>query len=134
MVYLAGVNRAVDTGDTYFPEIVKARISGSISAKDRLAERDIIEKQKLYGGQPLRARIEYSRWIVDCPNCGGAEFVFEDKRFLCSQCGNSDIQGQIRRVVMPQKRTEIEDILSKRKIINRHWYPNETIEMLQENK
>ena len=134
MVYLAGVNRAVDMGDTYFPEIVKARISGSVSAKDRLAERDIIKKQKLSGGQPLRARVEYSRWIVDCPNCNGAEFAFEDKRFLCSQCGNSDIGGEIRKVIMPQKRKEIENILSKRKIINRHWYPNETMEMLKGDK
>ncbi|MDP1615164.1 MAG: hypothetical protein Q8L68_05145 [Methylococcales bacterium] len=131
-VYLAGINRAVDTGDTYFIEIAKLPISGSKMAKDKLSERPQINKKPIYDGKPLEARIEFARYIVDCPNCRSAEFAFEDDLFLCSNCGNSDINGQIRKVKMPTKRKQIEDILGKRKIINRHWYPSETIEKLQE--
>lgn len=124
--YTAGVNRAIETGDTYFPEIIKQKISGSITAKDKLSERDVISKLKKHGGKPLDARIEYARWIVDCPNCNGAEFAFEDKLFFCSQCRNSLIGGDAYRVKMPNEkdRKDIEEILGKRPIINRHWKPN----------
>ena len=128
-VYIAGVNRVVDTGDTYFREIEKLPISGAGMARIKLAERASLA-HNVYDGKPLDARIEHARWIVDCPNCGNAEFAFEDKLFACSTCKNSDINGQIRKVKMPNERKKIEDILSKRKIINRHW-TNETVEKLQ---
>jgi len=129
-VYIAGVNRSVDTGDTYFKEIEKLPISGSGMARLKLTERTIVVKASVYDGKPLEARIEYARWIVDCPNCHSAEFAFEDKLFLCSACKNSDIDGQVRKVKMPNNRKQIEDILGKRKIINRHW-TDESVEKLQ---
>jgi len=129
-VYIAGVNQAVDTADTYFNEIKKLPISGSKVAKKKLMERQAILNFPVYDGKPLDARIEYARYIVDCPNCHSAEFAFEDKLFFCSSCLNSDIGGQIRKVKMPKDRKQIEDILGKRKIINRHW-TNETIEELE---
>ncbi len=135
MVYIPGLNNTIDTGETYFSEIVTAKIQASTVAKDKLSERANILKVKIHGGQPLEARIEFSRWIVDCPNCKSAEYLFEDKLFLCSQCRNSDVGGEIRRVKLPPERKRIEDILSKRFIINRHWFPNETTEDLEnENK
>jgi len=79
----------------------------------------------------LEARIEHARWIVDCENCGGAEFYWEDGLFLCTQCGNSDTGGKPKLVKIPRIRPSIEDILSKRKIINRHWYPGETLKKLR---
>lgn len=126
--YLSGTNRAVDTGDTYFPEIIKQEISASGMAKDKLEERRAIDKLKRHGGKPLLARIEYARYIVDCPNCNGAEFAFEDKLFFCSQCQNSDIGGEARRVKMPNERKQIEEELGKRPIINRHWKPDKDVE------
>lgn len=131
ITYIAGINQAVDTGDTYFTEIAKLPISGSRAAKEKLAERPIINNQPIYDGKPLDARIEYARYIVDCPNCHNAEFAFEDKLFLCSSCKNSDIGGQVRKVKMPKERKQIEDVLGKRYIINRHWNPTESIEKLE---
>ena len=135
MVYIAGVKSSVDTGDTYFQEISLSPIAGSKLAKRKLAERKlaergIVSKMPEYDGNPVDARIEYARYIVDCPNCGNAEFAFEDKLFFCSACRNNDISGQARKVKMPKDRKKIEDILSKRMIVNRHW-TNETVEQLQ---
>ena len=129
-VYQAGLKSAVDTGDTYFREIEKLPIAGSMVARQKLVERPQLAQKPAYNGPPLEARIEYARWIVDCPNCGNAEFAFEDKLFMCSMCFNSDAGGQVRSVQMPSQRPKIEAILSKRKIVNRHW-ENETIAELQ---
>ena len=124
MVYIAGVNNAVDTGNTYFSEIAKLPIAGSVIARTKLEQRDRIINQPVHMGNPLKARIEYARWIVDCPNCHNAEFAFEDSLFLCSECRNSDIGGKLRSVKMPKERKKIEDELSKRLIVNRHWIPD----------
>jgi hypothetical protein len=126
MVYIAGVNRAVDIGDTYFNEINKSDKSGAIYA--RHLDRERLKKLELDG--TVEARIEHARWIVDCPNCNSAEFAFEDKLFMCSTCNNSDIQGKIRKVVMPKDRKDIESVLGKRLIVNRHWLPKESLKDL----
>ena len=128
-MYIAGVNRIIDTGDTYFDEISKETISGRRSAV-KFIDRGRVLKLDVLDAKPLDARAEHARWIVDCPNCNSAEFAFEDKLFFCSLCKNSDIDGRARKVKMPGQRKEIEDILGKRPIKNRHWYPNETLEDL----
>ena len=130
MAYVSGINRAIDTGDTYFNEIDKENISGRKIAI-KFLQRDRILNLPIYDFKPLDARIEHARFIVDCPNCNSAEFAFEDNLFFCSQCKNSDIQGKARRVIMPPERKQIEEILGKRPIINRHWNPGETVEALQ---
>jgi len=117
MAYLAGTNRSVDTGDTYFNELSK-RIN-----------RNQLKKLKTDG--TVEARIEYARYIVDCPNCNSAEFAFEDNLFFCSQCKNSDIQGKAREVKIPKGRKQIEDILGKRVIASRHWLSTESVKDLQ---
>ena len=129
-MYIPGVNRPVDTGDTYFDEVGKENISGSPSARHKLI-RATLGKLPVAGVQDLEARAEHARWIVDCPNCGSAEFYFEDKLFLCSLCGNSDVEGKARKVKMPKTRNDIEVILGKRKIKNRHWRKPETVEDLE---
>ena len=121
MVYIAGVNRAVDTGNTYFGEIAKMSIAGSQTARVKLESRKRIKAN----GNLLFARCEYARWIVDCPNCHNAEFYFEDGLFECSACG---LTGTVE---MPPQRKAIEVILGKRLIINRHWNPGESLEKLQ---
>ena len=107
MIYLAGVDRAVDTGDTYFNEIQKSPITARVDAHRRLTDRNAIRNHELFNGQPLKARVEYSRWIVDCPNCGGAEFAFEDKRFICSQCNNGDVDGKINSIILALEKAGI---------------------------
>jgi len=128
-MYIAGVNRNVDMGDTYFNEVAQEPISGNREAKLKL-KREWINQLEVAGGKPLEARIEHARFIVDCPNCNSAEFAFEDKLFVCSLCKNSDIQGKVRRVKMPKQRKKIEGILGKRPIKNRHWFPHETLQGL----
>lgn len=130
MMYIAGVKKPVDTGDTYFEEISKLEVSGSVVARHNL-QRDKLKTLEIYGTNPLEARVEYARWIVDCPNCNGAEFAFEDNLFLCSLCKNSDIEGKARKVKMPRERKQIEMILAKRPIKNRHWNPNQTVKDLE---
>ena len=128
MSYISGSLRPVDTGDTYFTELLKEDISGNRGAKEKL-QRDRIRNSEVYNGKPLEARIEYARFLVDCPNCLSAEFAFEDKLFFCSLCKNSDIGGKVRKVKMPKERKQIENILSVRPIKNRHW-TNETLQDL----
>lgn len=128
-MYIAGEKNTIDTGDTYFQEINKLSNSGSVDAKRKL-ERQQIQGLEVYEGELLEARIEHSRFIVDCPNCNGAEFMFEDKLFLCSQCKNSNVNGKARKVKLPKERGEIEAILVERPIKNRHWSPGETSEDL----
>ena len=129
-MYLSGTKRSIDTGDTYFNEISKGNISGRKLAV-RFLKRDRILNLPVLDAKPLEARIEYARYIVDCPNCNSAEYAFEDKLFFCSQCLNSDIQGKARKVKMPKDGKQIEDILGKRPIKNRHWFPNETLADLE---
>lgn len=133
MAYIAGVSRSVDTGDTYFNEISKASISGSGIAKHKL-QRDRIKNLEIYQGKELEARIEFARYLVDCPSCNSAEFAFEDNLFFCSLCKNSDIQGKIRKVKMPTERKQIEDILSVRPIKNRHWTKETLQGLAKENE
>ena len=127
-MYIAGSLRSVDTGDTYFTEILKENISGNRGAKEML-NRDRIRSLELSTKKALEARIEHARFLVDCPNCNSAEFAFEDKLFFCSLCKNSDIQNKVRKVKMPTERKKIEEILSVRPIKNRHW-TNETLQAL----
>jgi len=129
-MYIAGVKNTVDTGDTYFGEIAKEPISGSRVAKVKL-HRGILLRFEVCDANPLEAKIEHARYLVDCPNCDNTEFAFEDKLFFCSACKNSDIGGKVRKVKMPKERKQIEEILRKRPIKNRHWSPEETVEDLE---
>jgi len=130
MMYIPGVKNAVDTGDTYFYEVGQENISGSPPARRKLI-RENLRNLPVVGGKSLEARIEHARFIVDCPSCGSAEFYFEDKLFFCSLCNNSSVGGKVYKVKTPKARKDIEVILGKRKIKNRHWREPETVEDLE---
>ena len=127
MAYLSGTNRNVETGDTYFKELKNSQGTRQINFRRVLRRREL-------SNLTLDARIEYARFIVDCPNCRNAEFAFEDSLFWCSSCNNSNIQGKLYNVKMPEKRKEIEDILGKRNIVNRHWTKETLQELAEENE
>jgi len=129
-MYLSGTNRSVDTGDTYFRELSKDSIAGRKIAV-RFLQRERILNLPVLDTKPLEARIEFARWVVDCPNCNSAEYFFADKLFMCSLCNNSNVDGKVYKVKTPEDRKYIETILGKRPIKNRHWYQNETIEDLE---
>ena len=132
MPYLAGTKTVVDTGDSYFREISSDSIAGRTHAI-KFTNRDRLLKLPVSAKPPIEARIEHARFIVDCPCCNSAEFAFEANLFFCSLCKNSDINGDVRKVKMPsaKDRKDIEDILGKRSIKNRHWRPGETLDSLK---
>jgi hypothetical protein len=51
---------------------------------------------------------------------------------FCLSCGNQDINGRWRAVVLPADPGAIEALLVKRpRLINRYWSPGESIERLR---
>lgn len=109
---------------------------------------------KLTNKMPVKARIDFGRWIADC-ECGGAEYVDpDDPVFYCQSCGNLSVEGKLRKVVFPQaeERAQIEKAVLERPVqvldgldaanqalrsravdgIPRCWNPGETAEQLRE--
>jgi hypothetical protein len=107
-------------------------------------------------GDPVRARIDFGRWIADC-ECGGAEYVDpEELIFYCFSCGNRRNGGHARPVSFPPNRDEIETIVLERPVddargrnkverallakplapgLSRSWNPGETLgELRAQNK
>tara|TARA_Y100000310_G_scaffold295019_1_gene325970 strand:+ start:2526 stop:2936 length:411 start_codon:yes stop_codon:yes gene_type:complete len=83
--------------------------------------------------QPIEARVNMGRWIVDC-ECGGAEFAWDEGFFMCQMCWNSAHKHQVRLVVFPEARLEIEALLEQRPLLNRHWFPHESVvDLISEN-
>lgn len=79
------------------------------------------------------ARLNNNRWIVECPDCRGAEFVWlESPLLMCQSCFNGAIDGRWRRVTLPEARGEIEAIVSVRPLpAQRNWNPDEDVESLR---
>lgn len=91
-----------------------------------------IEEGNILTDPVLEARIEYGRWIVDCPgsSCQGAEALWKVERlFFCWSCGNKEMAGRWLRVVLPENYEEIEAaVLERQEIAHQHWFPYETAE------
>lgn len=85
----------------------------------------------------VRARVEHSRWLVDCPDpsCRGCQYASrEDRRFFCNYCHNGAVGGAWIRVSWPNeaKTTQIEQVLAERPDPRtRNWFPDETVEALR---
>ena len=65
-----------------------------------------------FAGVPVKARIDFGRWIAEC-ECGGAEAVDpKDAVFFCVSCGNAKTSGKLRKVIFPDdyKAVEKEDM------------------------
>ncbi len=84
-------------------------------------------------GPGLLARFNHNYWIVDCPDCGSAEFVWIDEPvMLCQKCWNAVVDGRWRRVVVPGQWRQIERIMRVRiNPDNRNWYPGESLAKLK---
>jgi hypothetical protein len=92
---------------------------------------------------PTLAFINHGRWVALCPekDCAGQEVVDPlDPVFMCLSCGNvgNSHGGMIRfhPVKFPKDRYAIEEVLLKRKAINRNWNSDkETLDdLIKENK
>jgi len=85
----------------------------------------------------LAAEVNHNRWIVLCPDCLGATFVWLDAPAqLCPNCWNGSKGYRLRRVVVPERYAEIEALLKERPLPqNRNWLPGETVDdLLRENQ
>lgn len=82
---------------------------------------------------PLVARVYQDAWIVDCPDCGGAEFYWRDSpRMFCLSCGNAAVGGKWRPATLPDEAAQIERVLDKRPLrASRNWTPWETVAELE---
>ena len=106
----------------------------------------------------VKARIDFGRWIADCP-CGGAGYVDpDDPIFWCGSCGNEKHHGDFLTVVFPKNREEIENEILARPVrllpekmlsgptqgamnsipvlpgLPRSWNPGESVEELKRQK
>lgn len=126
--------------------------------------RQMVESSALRAGRPwngkvgkkkVEARIDWGRWLVDCP-CGGAALVTAEEPFTyCTNCGNGYVGGEALTVVFPPDRAEIEAelllrpmyevvgapptqaaLMSKPQVfgLERGWKPGETVKDLQEQR
>lgn len=84
---------------------------------------------------PVKAFVNKGAWLVLCPKCGGAEYAWEEGWFFCCSCKNSYMGHKYRRLVFPEERQAIEDLLAVRPLANRNWNLKDTVEDLErENK
>jgi hypothetical protein len=82
-------------------------------------------------GEPVFVYANEGRWIVECPDCRGAQLAcLTDPRFMCHCCANIGNSGHWRPVVWPKNKARLEKILHARDIVNQNWYPGESIRQL----
>jgi len=87
---------------------------------------------RLVRAPAISARINHGRWIADCPDCAGAEYVDESEPiFFCMSCGNLAVGGHFRRVKFPKDKAKIEGCLNGRPVANRNWAEGETVADLE---
>ncbi len=119
---------SIETAESYFREINRPEARKRLRDRHRTLNIEVSNKT-------LRAEINHSRWLVNCPHCNNAEFLFSDKRFWCTLCGNEGNDGKLYKVVMPKNKIQIETLLEPRPLFNRSWkYPETISDLARENK
>lgn len=109
-------------------------IAAQVAARVWQAPRPLLEALMAPLG-PASIAVEvyanHGRWVVECPDCRGAQLASpSDRRFMCNCCGNVAVGGDWRPVVWPKAREVIEDLLSARPAENQNWRPGETRKQL----
>lgn len=85
----------------------------------------------------VKAHVSLGTWIADCPQCGGAEIVFMGRPFECKGQTSAGFHGETTackftaEVEFPKEKLEIEKLLLKRPVGNRHWEITETLDTLR---
>jgi len=83
-------------------------------------------------GPALKVYANEGRWVVDCPDCSGAQLACRtDPRFMCVYCGNASVGGKWRPVSWPRSADLIEIELSARPVEHQHWLPGDTLRQLR---
>lgn len=98
-----------------------------------------IEPPKAVAGDfTIAAEIDNGRWIVKCPNCGGAQIASrKDRRFFCLDCLNDyePARGRWVRVIWPAKAIEIENqIQGEPERTRQNWRPEDGNELVGKGK
>lgn len=94
-------------------------------------------REQIAAGEPLPARIDAGRWIVECPDCHDAQYTWPDDPavlFMCVTCFNGRAGGLWRRVAFPPAalRERVEAVLLKRPVpTQRHWREGWTVKQLR---
>lgn len=87
--------------------------------------------------EAVKAYVNHGRWVVECPDCHGAQLACKtDRRFMCHCCGNQYVGGRWRAVVWPSERqvAAIEKLLVARPDeVNRNWVGESFAKLKQEN-
>jgi hypothetical protein len=79
-----------------------------------------------------RAFVIRSNWVVECPHCNNACLAEPDALFACPDCLMQGNDHKPCRIVMPDARTQIEEILIKRPDpMTRNWLLSETVDDLR---
>lgn len=103
----------------------------------------------------IHARVDFGRWVADCP-CGACAYVEPSEPvYFCWGCQNVDVNGDYKTVIFPDNRAEIENELLLREVIEnpkllpsqaalnarpkvaglvRSWNPDETVDKLQKQR
>lgn len=73
--------------------------------------------------------INEGRWVVECPDCHGAQLACAtDRRFMCNECANVTVGGRWRRTAWPANAAEIAAVLELRPWgRTQNWTPGETV-------
>lgn len=97
----------------------------------------IAEQQNIF----LFPRLNHGRWIVDCPDCNGAELAWRGADFQCLSELNLFELGQLEtppptyklQWVSPRLEVKAIKVLRLRKLENMNWRHTETIKDLRED-
>lgn len=57
--------------------------------------------------------------------------MWEENVFMCCSCFNAHLGHRFHTTVFPLERQAIEDLLIKRPLVNRNWYPSESTAVLE---
>lgn len=123
------------TADLYFAstpaerhEALLARIAQRLSGTQALSVLDASN------GAPVVAYVNHGRWVADCPDCNGAEFVSMGAPFMCSNCLNGG-SGVYRPVTIPAQRDAIERrLLQRKRVETRNWRGETVAQLTDENR
>jgi hypothetical protein len=123
--WFAGFTRR-ETVRTITFELFRQAYLARLFRRFRIKEGGFDEKSK-----PVPAIVNKGNWLVICPQCGGAEYAWEEGWFFCCSCKNSYLGHKYRHSVFPKNRAAIEELLAVRPLANRNWTPKETVEDLK---
>lgn len=119
-------------GQSMFNRSLQTFLKGNIwneTARRRGIQAPSISDNNVSDENPTEAHISHGRLLASCTNCNNAEYVWLKGPYLmiCANCGNSDIEGKLRRVYMsPDLDDIIELLLERPNPENQNWFPNES--------